>query len=141
LARGDFWDFIEKTLVGKRGATVFLCTHDLEEAKRLADQVIILDRGRVIEKGRPSELRELIGGDSELEMRYTGPIPTAWLRKHGDSVSIRDHGCMRLILDPAGMGQEELIRSFVLEGGTLLEVFRPQDDLLELLNRRIRPDA
>jgi ABC-2 type transport system ATP-binding protein len=141
LAREDFWEFITKTLIGKRGATVFLCTHDLEEARRLADQVIILDRGLVVEKGKLSELSKLMGGNPELELRFEGPVPTAWLRRHSGAVSMRGQGCLRLTLDPAGMGQEELIRSFVQEGGALLEAFRPQDDLLELLNRRIRPDA
>ncbi len=141
LAREDFWEFITKTLIGKRGATVFLCTHDLEEARRLADQVIILDRGLIVEKGRLGELRHLMGGNPELELRFEGQAPAAWLRRHGAGVSARDKGCLRVTLDPAGTDQEELIRTFVLEGGALLEAFRPQDDLLELLNRRIRPDA
>ncbi|TVS11947.1 MAG: ABC transporter ATP-binding protein [Wenzhouxiangella sp.] len=40
----------------ERATTVLLCTHDLEEAARLADEVVILDRGRVIASGTPSEL-------------------------------------------------------------------------------------
>jgi len=40
----------------ERGTTVLLCTHDLEEAARLADEVVILDRGRVIASGTPREL-------------------------------------------------------------------------------------
>lgn len=40
----------------ERGTTVLLCTHDLEEAARLADEVVILDRGRVIAQGAPREL-------------------------------------------------------------------------------------
>ena len=40
----------------ERGTTVLLCTHDLEEAARLADEVVIVDRGRVIAQGTPREL-------------------------------------------------------------------------------------
>ena len=141
LAREDFWEFISSTLIGKRGATVFICTHDLAEARRLADQVIILDRGRVIEKGTPSELHELMAAFAELEMHYSGPMPEEWLTRHRDSVTAQEPGRVRLSIDPAGMSQEELIRSFVLEGGTLSQAFLSQDDLLGLLNRRVRRDA
>ena len=40
----------------ERGTTVLLCTHDLEEAARLADEVVIVDRGRLIAQGTPLEL-------------------------------------------------------------------------------------
>lgn len=40
----------------ERGTTVLLCTHDLDEAARLADEVVILDRGQVIASGTPHEL-------------------------------------------------------------------------------------
>lgn len=39
-----------------RGTTVLLCTHDLEEAARLADEVVIVDQGRVIAAGTPQAL-------------------------------------------------------------------------------------
>jgi ABC-2 type transport system ATP-binding protein len=141
LAREDFWEFIINTLIGKRGETVVLCTHDLEEAKRLADLVIILNQGQVIERGTPSELHELMGGHPELEICYAGPLPEKWLRMYGESITRSEPGCLHLLLDPEGASQEELIRSFVLEGGALLQAYCSQDDLLELLNRRIRPDA
>ena len=38
------------------GVTVLLSTHDLEEAERLCDRVIILDRGRILAEGSPAEL-------------------------------------------------------------------------------------
>jgi ABC-2 type transport system ATP-binding protein len=60
------------------GVTVLLSTHDLEEAERLCDRVIILDRGRILAEGTPQELRTRHGvnGDgSSLEdvfLRLTG---------------------------------------------------------------------
>ncbi len=44
------------------GVTIFLTTHYLEEADRLADRVALLDHGRVIVEGRPDELKRLIPG-------------------------------------------------------------------------------
>ena len=40
----------------REGVTILLTTHDLEEAERLADRVVIIDRGRVLAQGTPAEL-------------------------------------------------------------------------------------
>jgi ABC-2 type transport system ATP-binding protein len=45
------------------GVTVFLTTHYLEEADRLADRLAIIDRGRIVAEGTPSDLKASIGGD------------------------------------------------------------------------------
>ena len=60
------------------GVTVLLSTHDLEEAERLCDRVVILDRGRILAEGTPAELRAqhgVSGDGSSLEdvfLRLTG---------------------------------------------------------------------
>jgi ABC-2 type transport system ATP-binding protein len=45
------------------GCCVVLTTHDLDEAERLADHVVIIDRGRVVADGRPEDLVRAEGGD------------------------------------------------------------------------------
>jgi ABC-2 type transport system ATP-binding protein len=42
--------------IRQRGKTVFLTTHLMEEAERLCDRVAIIDRGRIIDIGTPTEL-------------------------------------------------------------------------------------
>jgi ABC-2 type transport system ATP-binding protein len=60
------------------GVTVLLSTHDLEEAERLADRVIIIDRGQILAEGTPSALRTQYsqeGDGASLEdvfLRLTG---------------------------------------------------------------------
>ena len=51
----------------ERGACVLLATHELDEAERLADRVVIVDKGRVVASGSPAELRA--GGD-ERRIRF-----------------------------------------------------------------------
>jgi ABC-2 type transport system ATP-binding protein len=53
-ARRAIWELI--TNIRTRGTTVFLTTHLMEEAERLCDRVAIIERGRMIEVGRPAEL-------------------------------------------------------------------------------------
>jgi ABC-2 type transport system ATP-binding protein len=49
------------------GVTVLLTTHDLEEAEKLADQVVIIDQGRVLAAGTPAELTRT---DQRDEIRF-----------------------------------------------------------------------
>lgn len=52
-----------RDLSKKGDHTVFLCTHNLEEAQRLCDRVAILENGRMVALGSPVELaRELWKG-------------------------------------------------------------------------------
>jgi ABC-2 type transport system ATP-binding protein len=51
------------------GVTVVLTTHDLDEAERLADHVVILDHGRVVAAGSPADLRS----EAVPEVRFGAP--------------------------------------------------------------------
>jgi len=53
-ARRAIWDLVRG--IRQRGKTVFLTTHLMEEAERLCDRVAIIDHGRIIDVGTPSEL-------------------------------------------------------------------------------------
>jgi len=52
------------------GVTVLLTTHDLEEAERIADRIVILDRGSVVASGTPAELMRSTEDD---EIRFAAP--------------------------------------------------------------------
>lgn len=53
-SRRNFWSLIEE--IRRRGTTVILTTHYMEEAERLCDRVAIVDQGRIIAEGRPNDL-------------------------------------------------------------------------------------
>jgi ABC-2 type transport system ATP-binding protein len=53
-ARRAIWELVRD--IRRRGKTVFLTTHLMEEAERLCDRVAILDHGRIIDIGTPAEL-------------------------------------------------------------------------------------
>ncbi len=52
------------------GVCVLVTTHDLDEAEKLADRVVIIDRGQVVGVGTPAELMTAAGGD---EIRFGAP--------------------------------------------------------------------
>ena len=60
-ARNDLWDVLEHLVDG--GATLLLTTQYLEEADRLADDIVVVDHGRVIARGDARSLKRQVGGD------------------------------------------------------------------------------
>lgn len=66
--RNDLWAFIEELVAA--GTTVLLTTQYMEEAERLAHQIVVLDTGRVIAEGTAEQLKQRLGGDT-LEARVT----------------------------------------------------------------------
>ncbi|MFB8761846.1 ATP-binding cassette domain-containing protein [Nocardiopsis alba] len=69
-SRNELWDVV-RDLVGD-GVTVLLTTQYLEEADQLADDIMVLDHGRVISRGTPEELKNR-AGDQVLELRTVDP--------------------------------------------------------------------
>ena len=61
-SRASVWQEVQK-LNKQMGMTVFLTTHYLEEADRLADRVAIIDHGAIVAEGTPAELKATIGAD------------------------------------------------------------------------------
>ncbi|MEQ4723376.1 ATP-binding cassette domain-containing protein [Nonomuraea sp. B19D2] len=59
-ARGGLWDVVRELTAD--GVTVLLTTQYLEEADQLADDLLVIDRGRVAAAGTPGELKALAGG-------------------------------------------------------------------------------
>ena len=69
--RRTTWELFEQLRTD--GVTVVLTTHHMDEAERLADQIHIIDRGRMIASGTPLELTR--GGTSTIRLVVTKPFP------------------------------------------------------------------
>jgi len=69
-SRRDVWDAIK--MLKARGKTVFLTTHYMDEAQRLADHVCIIHKGGIVAAGSPEDLIDRFGGASTLVIRECG---------------------------------------------------------------------
>ena len=86
--RAEMWAEIAR-LADKKGKSVLLTTHYLEEADQLAERIAIVDRGKVVAQGTPDELKRELRGDAihvDLEREYNGTVSRALT----DLESIRD---------------------------------------------------
>jgi ABC-2 type transport system ATP-binding protein len=69
-SRGDLWQLLRDLV--RDGTTLILTTQYLEEADRLADDVVVLDHGRTVAHGTPDVLKARIGGD-RVDVKVAAP--------------------------------------------------------------------
>jgi ABC-2 type transport system ATP-binding protein len=96
-ARREFHELVHR-LTDREQATVLLTTHDLAEAEKLADRVLILAGGKIVADGSPDELARRMSARAEVRwtvdgQRFVHPTDeaTAFTRKlfaqHGEAVA------------------------------------------------------
>jgi len=88
-ARRNFWELVQS--IKKRGKTIVLTTHYMEEAYVLCDDIIIMDHGRIIAQGTPEALLAKHFGDVVLQLPKSDfPADSSQLKalEKGDLVEI-----------------------------------------------------
>jgi ABC-2 type transport system ATP-binding protein len=93
-SRNQVWDIIRALVAG--GTTILLCTQYLDEADQLADGIAVIDHGRVIAEGTPSQLKASIGTGA-LHVRLLEPEQ----RPEAEQVLARELGSVHREPDPA----------------------------------------
>jgi ABC-2 type transport system ATP-binding protein len=88
-SRSDLWDVLRGLV--KQGTTLLLTTQYLEEADQLADNIVVVDKGRIIAEGSPLQLKQQAGAAS-LVVTVTNaadlPAAQALLAKTGAEVFV-----------------------------------------------------
>ncbi len=142
-ARANLWEHIEG-LRSRRGATVFLTTHYLDEADALADRILIIDQGRIVASDTPDNLKAQVAGDLvDLEVADDAQVAVAAERLAGIGEALEVDGRhVRARVRRAGRAVPGLLRDLGTADVSLdsIEVHRPtlDDVFLSLTGRSLR---
>jgi ABC-2 type transport system ATP-binding protein len=71
--------------------TVFLCTHNLDEAQKLCDRVAVLEHGKLVALGTPAELASKIGRSQRLELQVARSDEETVLRLLAEAPGVSAH--------------------------------------------------
>jgi ABC-2 type transport system ATP-binding protein len=80
--------------LNKKGTTVFLTTHYIEEADQLCNKVAIIKEGRIIVEDSPEKLKASLQGERVLEVAFSKDVPgmEVLLRANGSVVDVTRQG-------------------------------------------------
>jgi lipooligosaccharide transport system ATP-binding protein len=133
-SRHQVWDRL--LALKKRGLTMVLTTHYMDEAENLCNRLVILDHGRIIAEGRPRELITRYAAESVIEIDGPGENLKKYIKEH--QVEHDDLG-ERIIIyaEPRGELESRIRENFCMEScrfraGNLEDVF------LRLTGRELR---
>ena len=139
-ARRQLWDVVHE--LRKRGKTILLTTHYMEEAEQLCDRVAIVDHGKIIEIGSPAELVRRYFTDIAIEFQdragadggYNGLAGVTSASAEDGRVTLFSHDVprtMAALLERENTGDGKL-RDLSVHTATLEDVF------LKLTGRALR---
>jgi ABC-2 type transport system ATP-binding protein len=87
ISRREFWDFLRS--IGKERFT-FLTTHYLEEAEELANEIGVLDRGKLVGLGTLDQLRSSVNYNYSLKIPLSPPLPSGLKVENGEIIEGKD---------------------------------------------------
>jgi ABC-2 type transport system ATP-binding protein len=116
----------------EEGRTIFLCTHNLNEAQMLCDRVAVLERGRLLALGTPAQLAEQLGFARRVQIQVA-PAQCQQARSlvaelHGQTESSGEDGTLTV----AGVARDETpaLVARLVQAGVAIYAVTPQEPSL-----------
>lgn len=141
-SRHALWDYISE--LKRKKKTIILTTHYMEEAEMLCDRVIIIDCGKIIADGSPSELKKLMSVDSILTLRLRqppSPLDLQLMQRIPGVIGLHcSNGCFSMQLRDKDALDEIVVTASRLAGINELNLKEPslEDVFLHLTGRGLR---
>ena len=134
-ARRGLWAQIRA--LAERGKTVLLTTHYLEEADVLAHRIVVIDKGRIVSEGTPSEIKSQAAGATGRRIRCHTVLEDNFLFALPTVTAVARQGS---VVTVTAVNAEAVLRAMFLADDALsnLEVASPalEDAFLELTKSR-----
>jgi ABC-2 type transport system ATP-binding protein len=138
----QLWAFIQDELVERRGRTIVLATHNMEEAATLCGQVVIMHRGRVRACGSVASMASLVNADKHYRIelatldslamqelsQMTGVLSLEWSPPNGHA-----HYSLELTLEHPEVLIPQVVKQLAMSGGQVLEVKKVEASLSEAI--------
>ena len=133
-SRHQVWERLEELRAD--GLSILLTTHNMDEASRLCDRLIIVDRGRLLVEGKPAELVRRHVGRHVIEIVDPAEGLPAFLHERGVLFENIGH---RLIVDlEDGTALYREISERFCDGGCIMRMATLEDVFLRLTGRELR---
>ncbi len=117
--RAATWNYV-KMLKKEFGMTLFLTTHYLEEADALCDRIAIIDHGKIVVIGSPTELKDSLGGDIITLSVKDDPDITELIRKIEHVKEVKKENGSYLITSANGEATAPLIIEALRRNGHMV---------------------
>lgn len=131
-ARHNFWDLIQA--IKKKSKTIILTTHYMEEANLLCDEILIIDKGKIISQGSPHALTQT------LERVHTLSLPReAFLNRNINNFNVLEtNGHMQILTKNLDETLAELLQQGISLNELTIKTSSLEDLFLSLTGHQLR---
>ncbi|MEJ2157277.1 MAG: ABC transporter ATP-binding protein [Desulfobacteraceae bacterium] len=133
-SRHQLWDRLAE--LKKRGLTMLLTTHYMDEAESLCDRLLIMDRGRILAQGRPRDLITEHAANSVIEIQGPDGDLREFIRQRGSRHE--DLGGRIIVYTEADGALESDVRESFCSESCLFRPGNLEDVFLRLTGRELR---
>jgi lipooligosaccharide transport system ATP-binding protein len=133
-SRHQVWDRLED--LRKKGMSILLTTHYMEEASQLCDRLIIIDHGLILVEGKPGDLIAFHVGRDVIEINEPSPELRSFVQSQDLEYEDLGHRLM-IYCEDRGVLYEKITRDFCREG-CVMRMATLEDVFLKLTGRELR---